>query len=129
MREVWAQLSYLLKAYLVSCSNEMSAVVRPLTSTTAWWPPRAADLPYDRRVPDTSPPPLPPMRVNTVTMVLVGIVVWLLGLVTVMTMRAVGADVGAGVQICLAGIGFGLAALVWAVPVQRRARRRAEPRA
>lgn len=74
--------------------------------------------------PETRSEDLPPVRVNTVTMVLVGIAVWLVGLVVVLVLRATGADLGRELLICLAGIGFGILALGWAVPQHRRALRR-----
>jgi len=68
------------------------------------------------------------MRVNAVTMVLVGLAVWVVALVVVLILDARGMEVRDGLHICLAGIGFGLAALAWAIPVQRRsAARAAEP--
>lgn len=69
------------------------------------------------------------MRVDTVTMVLVGIAVWVVALVVVLILRAGGAALDDHALICVAGIGFGVLALGWAVPQQRRARRREAERA
>ncbi|MEE6281431.1 DUF2530 domain-containing protein [Georgenia sunbinii] len=74
--------------------------------------------------PETRSEDLPPVRVNTVTMVLVGIGAWLVGLVVVLVLRATGADLGEELLVCLAGIGFGILALGWAVPQHRRSLRR-----
>lgn len=91
-------------------------------------------LPYDRVMripvpPETRSEDLPPMRVNTVTMVLVGIGVWLVALVVVLVLQATGSDLGRMVLICLAGIGFGVLGLAWAVPQHRRSQRREAERA
>ncbi len=67
------------------------------------------------------------MRVNTVTMFLVGTVVWVAALVVVLVLQAAGHDLDGAVQICLTGIGIGLLGLGWAVPHERRAARRREP--
>jgi len=75
------------------------------------------------RIPETRSEDLPPMRVNTVTMFLVGTAVWVVALVVVLLLRAAGHDLHGAVQICLTGIGIGLLALVWAVPRQRRIER------
>ena len=77
------------------------------------------------RIPETRSEDLPPMRVNTVTMFIVGTVVWVLALVVVLILQARGAELPGAVQICLTGIGFGILALGWAVPQHRR-RHRAE---
>lgn len=79
--------------------------------------------------PETRSEDLPPMRVNTVTMVLVGIGAWVVALVVVLVLGASGSPLDDQVLICLAGIGFGVLALGWAVPQQRRARRREAERA
>ncbi|HLV03357.1 DUF2530 domain-containing protein [uncultured Georgenia sp.] len=76
------------------------------------------------RIPETRSEELPPMRVNTVTMFLVGTVVWVAALVVVLLLRAAGNDLDGALQICLTGIGIGLLALLWAVPHERRAARR-----
>ena len=76
------------------------------------------------RIPETRSEDLPPMRVNTVTMFLVGTGVWLVALVVVLLLRAAGHELDGVVQICLTGVGIGLLALVWAVPQHRRALRR-----
>lgn len=69
------------------------------------------------------------MRVDTVTMVLVGIAAWVVALVVVLILRAGGSPLDDQALICVAGIGFGILALGWAVPQQRRARRREAQRA
>jgi len=66
------------------------------------------------------------MRVNPVTMVLVGMGVWLLALVVLVIADLAGHDLRYGIHICLAGLGFGVAALAWAVPVHRRNTARAQ---
>lgn len=76
------------------------------------------------RIPETRSEDLPPMRVNTVTMFLVGIGAWAVGLVVVLLLQAAGHAVEGGVQICLTGIGIGVLALGWAVPQHRRTLRR-----
>lgn len=61
------------------------------------------------------------MRVNTVTMVLTGIVAWVIALVVVLVLRAAGTDVADGVaRVCLAGVVLGVVALGWAIPQHRR---------
>lgn len=64
------------------------------------------------------------MRVNTVTMFLVGIGAWVVGLVVILLLQAAGHGLQGGVQICLTGIGIGVLALGWAVPQHRRTLRR-----
>ena len=46
------------------------------------------------------------MRVNTVTMFVVGTVAWVVGLGVVLALGAAGHDLHGGVQICLTGIGL-----------------------
>ena len=75
------------------------------------------------RIPETRSEDLPPMRVNTVTMFIVGTVVWVLALVVVLILQARGVELPGAVQICLTGIGFGILALGWAVPQHRRSLR------
>ncbi|WP_324650552.1 DUF2530 domain-containing protein [Georgenia sp. H159] len=79
-------------------------------------------------IPETRSEDLPPMRVNTVTMFLIGIVLWILGLAVVLVLRAMGYGLDGVVQICLTGIGIGVLALAWAVPQHRRAVRRERER-
>ncbi|HLT85290.1 MAG TPA: DUF2530 domain-containing protein [Phototrophicaceae bacterium] len=76
------------------------------------------------RLSETRSEDLPPMRVNTVTMFLVGTVAWAVALVVVLVLQATGRELAGAVQICLTGIGIGLLALVWAVPQHRRTLRR-----
>lgn len=76
------------------------------------------------RIPETRSEDLPPMRVNTVTMFLVGTVAWVLGLVVVLLLRARGHDLGGEVRICLTGIVVGLLGMLWGAGQQRRAARR-----
>lgn len=64
------------------------------------------------------------MRVNTVTMFVVGTVAWIVGLGVVLVLGAAGHHLHGGVQICLTGIGLGLLGAAWAVPQHRRAVRR-----
>lgn len=69
------------------------------------------------------------MRVNTVTMFVVGICAWVVALVVVLVLQAGGRELPGAVQICLTGIGIGILALGWAIPRERRNRRRSEQRA
>ncbi|MEE6295667.1 DUF2530 domain-containing protein [Georgenia wangjunii] len=71
-------------------------------------------------LPQTRPEDLPPMKVNTVTMVLTGIGVWVVALVVVLILRAAGVDLADGIlRVCGAGILLGLLALAWAIPQHR----------
>lgn len=75
------------------------------------------------RIPQTRSEDLPPMRVNTVTMFIVGTVAWIIALVVVLILQVRGVHVSGGVQICVTGIGFGILALGWAGPQHRRSLR------
>lgn len=81
------------------------------------------------RIPETRSEDLPPMRVNTVTMFVVGICVWVAALVVVLIVQGGGRELPGAVQICLTGIGIGVLALFWAVPHDRRKRQRAREQA
>lgn len=76
------------------------------------------------RIPETRSQDLPPMRVNTVTMFLVGTVAWVVGLVVVLVLEATGRELDGGVRICLTGIVVGLLGMLWGASMQRRAARR-----
>ena len=78
------------------------------------------------RIPETRSEDLPPMRVNTVTMVIVGTCAWVVALVVVLLVEAGGRTLTGGVQICLTGIGIGILGLGWAIPQHRRTLRRQE---
>lgn len=75
-------------------------------------------------IPETRSEDLPPMRVNTVTMFLVGTVVWILGLVVVLVLGAAGHEIAGGVQISITGIVIGLLGMAWGADRQRRSDRR-----
>ncbi|WP_164745315.1 DUF2530 domain-containing protein [Georgenia faecalis] len=69
----------------------------------------------------TIPDDLPPMRVNTVTMVVTGIGVWVAVLIASVVMQLMGLSIPARtVEVCVAGVVLGLLALAWAVPQRRR---------
>src|SRR5690625_2360636 len=81
------------------------------------------------RIPETRSEDLPPMRVNTVTMFIVGTVVWVVALVVVPILQAPGAALPAPGQLRPAGIGSVTPALGSAGPPRRRGARAARARA
>ncbi|WP_152192604.1 DUF2530 domain-containing protein [Georgenia satyanarayanai] len=80
------------------------------------------------RIPETRSQDLPPMRVNTVTMFLVGTVAWVVALVVVLVLEATGRELDGVVAICLTGIVVGLLGMLWGASVRRRAARREKQR-
>ncbi|MBD8062441.1 DUF2530 domain-containing protein [Oceanitalea stevensii] len=76
------------------------------------------------RIPETRSQDLPPMRVNTVTMFLVGTIAWAVGLVVVLVLEATGRELDGVVPVCLTGIVVGLLGMLWGASQQRRAARR-----
>lgn len=63
------------------------------------------------------------MEINTVTMVWVGIGIWVAGLAVVLVLTALGAEISpVPLRVCFAGIGLGAVALGWAIPRERRRR-------
>lgn len=60
------------------------------------------------------------MKVNTVTMVLTGIGVWVAAIVVVLVLWAVGVDLPADIlRVCGAGVLLGILGLGWAIPQHR----------
>ena len=76
------------------------------------------------RIPETRSQDLPPMRVNTVTMFLVGTIACAVGLVVVLVLEATGRELDGVVPVCLTGIVVGLLGMLWGASQQRRAARR-----